>query len=314
MDMSDAFLQMAQFLVVLFVSPMFVAWIRMLKCWSQGRASAGLFQPYRDIMKLFRKDAAIAENASPIFRMTPYIVFGTTLTAGVLIPTFYANLPFSSSADVIALVAIFALARFFIALAGMDVGTAFGGMGSSREMMISALAEPAMLMVVFTLSLVSKSTSISNIVQSVVQSGVLLRPSMIFALLAFVLVVFAETGRIPVDNPATHLELTMIHGGMILEYSGWYLALMEWAHMMKVFILCSLGLALFFPYGISFGAAFPDLAVALAAFWLKMAVAGMVIALMETGLAKMRIFRVPEYLGSAFIFATIGMISFFTLE
>ena len=314
MDMIDVFFQLAQFLVVLFISPMFVAWIRMLKCWSQGRASAGLLQPYRDILKLFRKDAVIAENASQIFRMTPYIVFGATLTAGLLIPTFYAGLPFSSSADVIALVAIFALARFFIALAGMDVGTAFGGMGSSREMMISALAEPAMLMVVFTLSLVSKSTSISNIVQSVIQSGIYLRPSMIFALLAFILVVFAETGRIPVDNPATHLELTMIHEGMILEYSGWYLALMEWAHMMKVFILCSLGLALFFPYGISLGGEFAGLAVALAAFALKMAAIGLMITLMETGLAQMRIFRVPEFLGSAFIFATIGMISFFTLE
>ncbi|MBF0634085.1 MAG: NADH-quinone oxidoreductase subunit H [Nitrospinae bacterium] len=314
MDVSDAFLMSAQFAVVLSAPPMFVAWIRMLKCWSQGRASAGLFQPYRDIIKLFGKEATLAENASPIFRMTPYIVFGATLTAGMLIPTFYANLPFSSSADVIALVAIFALTRFFIALAGMDVGTAFGGMGSSREMMISALAEPAMLMVVFTLSLVSKSTSISNIVQSVVQSGIYLRPSMIFALLAFVLVVFAETGRIPVDNPATHLELTMIHEGMILEYSGWYLALMEWAHMMKVFILCSLGLALFFPYGISLGTELPGLAVSLAAFAFKMAAIGVMITLMETGLAKMRIFRVPEFLGSAFIFATIGMISFFTLE
>ena len=312
--MHDWFFQLAQFLVVLFVSPMFVAWIRMLKCWSQGRASAGLFQPYRDILKLFCKDVALAENASPIFRMTPYIVFGTTLTAGVLIPTFYANPPFSSAADVIALVAIFALARFFLALAGMDVGTAFGGMGASREMMISALAEPAMLMVVFTLSLVSKSTSISNIVQYAAQSGVYLRPSMIFALLAFILVVLAETGRIPVDNPATHLELTMIHEGMILEYSGWHLALMEWAHMMKVFILSSLGLALFFPYGISFAASFPDLAVASVVFPLKLAVIGVGITLMEAGLAKMRIFRVPEFLGSAFIFATIGMISFFTLE
>jgi len=312
--MHNGFLQLAQFFVVLFAPPMFVAWIRMLKCWSQGRASAGLFQPYRDILKLFRKDAVIAENASPIFRMTPYVVFGATLTAGVLIPTFSAGLPFSSAADVIALVALFALARFFTALAGMDVGTAFGGMGSSREMMISALAEPAMLMVAFTLSLVSKSTSISNIVQSVIQSGIYLRPSMIFALLAFILVVLAETGRIPVDNPATHLELTMIHEGMVLEYSGWYLALMEWARMMKVFILSSLGLALFFPYGISTSSALPGLAVALAAFPLKLAAVGMAITLIEISLAKMRIFRVPEFLGSAFIFATIGMISFFTLE
>lgn len=314
MDMRDVFFQMAQFLVVLFVSPMFVAWIRMLKCWSQGRASAGLLQPYRDISRLFRKDAVIAENASPIFRMTPHIVFGATLTAGSLIPTFHAGLLFSSAADVIVLVAIFALARFFMALAGMDVGTAFGGMGSSREMMISALAEPAMLMVVFTLSLVSKSTSISNIVQSIMQSGIYLRPSMIFALLAFILVVFAETGRIPVDNPATHLELTMIHEGMILEYSGWYLALMEWAHMMKVFILCSLGLALFFPYGVSRGDELFGLAVGVTSFSLKMAAIGVVITLVETALAKMRVFRVPEFLGSAFIFATIGVISFFTLE
>lgn len=307
-------IEMLQILVLLAVAPAFTGWVRMLKCWSQGRTSPGLFQPYRDIIKLFSKDVVLAENASWIFRVTPYIVFGVSVLAGGIIPTLSVDLPLSATADIIALVALFAIARFFTALAGMDIGTAFGGMGSSREMTIASLAEPAMLMAIFTVSLASKSTSLSQMVQVIFHGQSVLRPSIAFALLAFILIALAETGRIPVDNPATHLELTMIHEAMILEYSGRHLALIEWAGMMKLFLYAMLGIASFFPKGISVTG---DLAAIPAAFLYmtgKLVVIGVGLVLIETGLAKMRIFRVTEFLGTAFLFAALGMLSFYILE
>jgi formate hydrogenlyase subunit 4 len=265
-------------------------------------------------MKLFAKDVVLAENASWIFRFTPYLVFGTATLAGGIVPMLSIDLPLSASADVIVLVALFAIARFFTALAGMDIGTAFGGMGSSREMTIASLAEPAMLMAIFTISLAARSTSLSQIVQVVFSGQSVLRPSLAFAFLAFVLVSLAETGRIPVDNPATHLELTMIHEAMILEYSGRHLALLEWAGMMKLTLFMALGAALFFPWGI--GASGSAAALVLAGIYLllKLAASGVVLVLIETGLAKMRLFRLTEFLGSAFLMATLGMLSFFILE
>ena len=230
-------IEILQLLIILLVAPAFAGWIKMLKCWSQGRTSPGLFQPYRDIIKLFSKGVVLAGNASWIFRFTPYLVFGVAVLAGGIVPMLSVDLPLAATADVIALVALFAIARFFTALAGMDIGTAFGGMGSSREMTIASLAEPAMLMAIFTVSLASKSTSLSEMVQVIYSGQSVLRPSLAFALLAFILITLAETGRIPVDNPATHLELTMIHEAMILEYSGRHLALIEWAGMMKLFLL-----------------------------------------------------------------------------
>jgi len=305
------FLQIA---VLLGIAPAFTGWVRMLKCWSQGRTSAGLFQPYRDIIKLFSKDVVLADNASWIFRFTPYLVFGTVVLSGGIIPMLSLELPIASAADVIVLVGLFAIARFFTALAGMDIGTAFGGMGSSREMTIASLAEPAMLMAIFTVSLASKSTSLSQMVHVVYSGQSVLRPSLAFALFAFILIALAETGRIPVDNPATHLELTMIHEAMILEYSGRHLALIEWANMMKLFLFVMLGAAVFAPWGI---AQTGDLTVIIAAFLimlLKLAVVGIVLVIIETGLAKMRIFRLTEFLGSAFLLATLGMLSYFILE
>jgi formate hydrogenlyase subunit 4 len=265
-------------------------------------------------MKLFYKDVVLAENASWIFRFTPYLVFSVTVLAGGIIPILSVDLPLSATADVIALIALFAIARFFIALAGMDIGTAFGGMGSSREMMIASLAEPAMLMAIFTVSLVSKSTSLSQIVQVITHTEFILRPSMAFAILAFILITIAETGRIPVDNPATHLELTMIHEAMILEYSGRHLALIEWAGMMKLFLFTSIGIASFFPWGIAAVDNMFQLPAAIIYMAVKFCIVGIVLVLIELGLAKMRIFRVPEFLGSAFLFASLGMISYFILE
>ena len=306
--------EMLQILIVPAISPAFVGWVRMLKCWSQGRTTAGLFQPYRDIMKLFAKDVILAENASWIFRFTPYLVFGTAVLAGGIVPMLSVDLPLSATADVIVLVALFAIARFFTALAGMDIGTAFGGMGSSREMTIASLAEPAMLMAIFTISLAAKSTSLSQIVQVIYSGQSVLRPSIAFAFVAFVLISLAETGRIPVDNPATHLELTMIHEAMILEYSGRHLALIEWAGMMKLTLFMALGAALFLPWGIDASGSANGAALAFLFLLLKLCASGVILVLIETGLAKMRLFRLTEFLGSAFLMATLGMLSFFILE
>ncbi len=308
------FIEGVQVIIVLLGAPLMVGWVRALKCWFQGRASAGLFQPYRDLSKLLIKDVVLAENASWIFRFAPYAVFGSTLMAGAIIPIISVDLPLAATADIIALVALFTIARVFTALAGMDIGTAFGGMGSSREMMVASLAEPAMLMSVFTVSLVSHSTSLSHMAHTIIEGSLMLRPSLAFALLAFVLIAIAETGRIPVDNPATHLELTMIHEAMVLEYSGRHLALIEWAGMMKLMLFTALGISLFFPWGIAGADKAAMMPVALASLVIKVALAGLFIVLIETRLAKMRIFRVTEFLGSAFLLATLGMLSYFILE
>ena len=307
-------IEAVQLFILLLAAPMFTGWVRAVKCRMQGRSNAGICQPYRNIAKLFAKDVILAENASWIFRSTPYLVFGVTIMIGGIIPLISIELPFAATADVIALVMLFAIIRFFTALAGMDVGTAFGGMGSSREMTIASLAEPAMLMAIFTVSLAANSTSLTQMVRVIGQGEFILRPSLAFALLAFIMVHLTETGRVPVDNPATHLELTMIHEAMILEYSGRHLALIEWAAMMKLFIFSALGIALFCPWGIAASgdpAAMLLGGVLLAA---KLAVLGVILVLIETGMAKMRLFRLTEYLGGAFLLATLGMLSFFILE
>ncbi len=256
----------------------------------------------------------LAENASWIFRFTPYLVFGTVIFAGAVVPILSINLPLALSADVIVLVGMFAISRFFTALAGMDIGTAFGGMGSSREMMVASLAEPAMLMAIFTVSLINKSTSLSHIADVMYGGHMLLKPSLAFAFIAFVLITLAETGRIPVDNPSTHLELTMLHEAMILEYSGRHLALIEWAGMMKLFLFMALGSALFYPWGIAKTEGPVEILFATVVILTKLAGSGIVLVLIETGLAKMRLFRLTEFLGTAFLMATLGMLSFFILE
>lgn len=316
MEIVRYLLELVNIIVLLIGAPLFVGWIRRVKCWLQGRKSASIFQPYRELSKLLSKDVFLSENASWLFRFTPYLVFGVTLLIATIVPVLVIDLPFSTTADVIAIVGLLAIVRFFTALAGMDVGTSFGGMGASREMMISSLAEPAMLITVFTVSLSSHSTSLSQIVQTVANSGILatIRPSFIFALWAFLMIAIAETGRIPVDNPNTHLELTMIHEAMILEYSGRHLALMEWASMMKIFLFISLGKAIFFPWGIAQSDQLIFIPIALGFGVLKFIIIGFVLVVFETLLAKMRVFRSTEFLGAAFLIATLGMLSYFILE
>ena len=304
----------AQTMLFVGAAPLLAGWVKRVKCHMQNRAAPALWQPYRDLAKLFRKHMVLAENASWLFRATPYIVFGAMSLAAAAIPLVAVDLPTGAIADVIVLVGFFALARFFTALAGMDIGTAFGGMGSSREMTIAALAEPAMLMAVFTLSMTAGSTNLSSAIHYVLEAGLVLRPSFLFALLALAMVAVAETGRVPVDNPATHLELTMIHEAMILEYSGRHLALIEWAAQIKLMIYAVLVANIFWPWGIAQEFTSEGLGIGVVAIATKLTALAVVLVVWETVLAKMRIFRVPPFLGFAFLLSLLGMLTHVVLE
>jgi formate hydrogenlyase subunit 4 len=290
------------------VAPLLTGWINQCRAWLQNRSGPGLLQPYRMLHKLFNKESVLAEHASPLFRGAPYIVFGCMALACAIIPTLSTDLPLSPAADAIALVGLFALARVFISLAAMDVGTSFGTLGARREMLIGFLAEPALLMVLFSASLISKSTSLTTIVETLAHRDLTIYPSLAFAGVAFTMVSLAENARVPVDNPATHLELTMIHEALILEYSGRHLALLEWAASLKLFAYSCIGLALFFPWGVAEAQAPLALLLAMPVLILKLAIGGALLALLETLSAKMRIFRVPEFLATAFLLAVIGML------
>ncbi|MGZ8226402.1 MAG: respiratory chain complex I subunit 1 family protein [Methylococcaceae bacterium] len=301
---------------VLFVTlaPLLAGWLKWCKCHLQNRKAPSLLQPYRDLIKLTHKQPVVSEQASWLFIKAPYIVCSAIVLAASVVPLIAVNLPTSATADVIVMVGFFAFARFFLALAGLDIGTAFGGMGSSREMTFSSLAEPAMLMAVFTLSMSASTTNLSVVIAYVLDQGLVLRPSFVFALLALLLVAVAETGRIPVDNPSTHLELTMIHEAMILEYSGRHLALIEWASELKLMLYGVLIANIFFPWGIAETFSAQALAYGLLAIISKLAVLAVVLAISETLVAKMRLFRVQEYLGFAYLLGLLGLLSHIILE
>lgn len=307
-------LALLQALLYIALAPLLAGWIRKVKAVLQNRRGIPLLQPYRDIRKLFAKEARMAHTASPIFRAAPYIVFVATWLAAAAIPLIATDLPTAAIADVIVIAGLLALARFFLALAGMDVGTAFGGMGASREMLISALAEPAMLMAVFTLAMTAHTTNLASVVDYQILTENILRPSFFFALAGLVLVAIAETGRIPVDNPATHLELTMIHEVMILEYSGRHLALMEWAAQLKILLYGTLLANVFLPWGIAQNLGLGALLAGLGALAVKLAFLGAVLAISETVLVKMRLFRVPAFLNLALLLALLGLLSHVILE
>jgi formate hydrogenlyase subunit 4 len=307
-------LALVQTLLLAVGAPLLAGWVKWVKCWLQNRRPPSLRQPYRNLTKLFGKEVVLAHNASWLFRSTPYIIFGSMMLAAAVVPFVAVNLPTAAIADAIVLVGFFALARFFQALAGMDIGTAFGGMGSSREMTIASLAEPAMLMAVFTLAMTAASTNLSVAIEQNIASGLVLRPSFIFAFFGLAMVAVAETGRIPIDNPATHLELTMVHEAMVLEYSGRHLALIEWASQIKLMIFGVLIANVFLPWGIAMDFAPRSLGVGLAAIAAKLAVLGALLAVSETVVAKMRLFRVPAYLSLAFLLSLLGMLSHIILE
>jgi formate hydrogenlyase subunit 4 len=303
----DLAIQGAQMLLVLALAPLFTGFARKVKARLVRRQGPPLIQPYLDLVRLARKEVVLAESASWLFRVIPYLVFAATWVAASLIPTFRTGLLFSWSADLIAIIALLGSARFFLALAGLDVGTSFGGIGSSREVMIASLAEPAMLMVVFMLALIAGSTQLSTVAQFMASPEVGLRVSLGLGLLGLVMVAIAENGRIPIDNPATHLELTMVHEAMVLEYSGRHLALIELSSSLKLILYVSLLACLFAPWGIeTTDAAVPALAIGIGAYIAKLAVGGFLLALFETSIAKMRVFRVPEFLGAALMLGLLA--------
>ncbi len=302
--------QFGEVLLAIAIAPLFAGWIAQCRAWLQSRAAPPLTQPYRMLRKLFQKDVALATHASALFRMTPYILFGAMVLVAAIIPSIATDLPFARVADAIALIGLFATARVFLSLAAMDIGTAFGSMGARRDMMIGFLAEPALLMVLFNAFLLSGSTALPSVVEASTAHSFLMDPSLLFAAVAFLMVLLAENARIPIDNPATHLELTMIHEAMALEYSARHLALVEWASDLKLFNYACIGFALFLPWGIATHGADDGLALGLAVAVLlaKLTVAGAALALIESLSAKLRIFRAPEYLAMAFLLAVLGLL------
>ena len=305
-------IQAAQMAIVLALAPLLTGFVRKVKARLLRRQGASVIQPYRDLARLLRKEVVLAENASWLFRVIPYLIFAATWVAAALVPTFAGGLLFSWTADLIAIIALLGSARFFLALAGMDVGTSFGGIGASREVMIASLAEPAMLLTVFALALVAGSTQLSSVAAVLATPGVGLRVSLAMALIALVMVALAENARIPVDNPATHLELTMVHEAMVLEYSGRHLAMIEFAASLKLLLYVSLIACVFVPWGIAApGMGLAGFALGAAAYLAKLAVGGVLLAVFETSIAKMRVFRVPDFLGVALMLSLLGTLLLF---
>jgi formate hydrogenlyase subunit 4 len=304
--------QAIQAVLVLACAPLLTGVTRKIRARLLRRRGASVIQPYRDLLKLIRKEAVVAENASWLFRAAPYVMFASTWVAAALVPTFATGLTFSAAADLIVIVALLGTARFLLALAGLDVGTSFGGIGSSREMMFASLAEPAMLMAVFTLSLFAGSTQLSSISAYMLGPDAGLSISIALALIALVIVAIGENARIPVDNPATHLELTMVHEAMILEYSGRHLAVIETAASVKLLLYLSLIACVFVPWGTAVsGAGLLAYTIGLVAYAAKLALLGFLLVVFETAIAKMRVFRVPDFLGVALMLGLLGTMLLF---
>jgi len=308
----DLFLQAVQMALVVAVAPGILGVTRKVKARLLRRIGPPVLQPYRDLWKLMHKEAVLAHNASWIYRAAPYLIFAATWVAAALVPSYATGLLFSWSADLIAIVALLGTARFTLALAGMDVGTAFGGIGSSREMMIASLAEPAMLLIVFTVALVAGTTQLSAIATIFATGSVGLRVSLGLGLFAFLFVAVAENARIPIDNPATHLELTMVHEAMVLEYSGRHLAVIEAAAALKLVLYFSLIVCLFVPFGIAGpDAGIPAFGLGVLAYLAKLLGLAVLLPIGETSVAKMRVFRYPLFVGSAFAAAALAVFLLF---
>jgi formate hydrogenlyase subunit 4 len=308
----DLIEQAVQMFLVLAVAPLMLGVTRRAKARLLRRLGPPIWQPYLDIWKLLNKEVVLAHNASWIFRGAPYLIFAVIWVAAALVPTYATNLMFSWSADLIAIVALLATARFALALAGMDVGTAFGGMGASREMLIASLAEPAMLLVVFTVALLVGTTQLSTIATHLIHEPVGLRVSLALALFSFIVLAIAENARIPIDNPATHLELTMVHEAMVLEYSGRHLAMIEVAAALKLVLYFSLLACLFIPFGMATtDKGWATLGIGIASYLLKIFVMAALLPIGETAVAKMRVFRYPIFLGGAFAAGALAVFLLF---
>jgi formate hydrogenlyase subunit 4 len=283
-------------------SPLVIGVVRKIKARFQNREGASVFQPYRDIAKFFQKDEVISTDASFVFRFAPYLIFAVTVVVGGSIPLFLSSLVENPMSDLLTIVYLIALSTFFLALAGMDTGGAFGGFGGSREMTMAALTEGGLVFSMLALAFYAESTNLFSIAESVSEAGSVFYVPLALAFFAFVIALLAETARFPFDNPATHLELTMIHEAMILEYSGKRLALLEWAGANKFLIFLSLGVSLFFPWG-------GDTTLgAFVLYVLKVVVLAAFVAVLESSIAKLRYFRLPDLLITSFVLSVIAMI------
>jgi len=310
--MREATAVLIHLFLLLVVSPLVTGFMRWAKARLQTRQGPGILQPYWDLFKLFQKGMVIPETASWLFRATPYVVFATAVAAGLMVPMVSTFVPLSMAGGILAVVYLLGFGRFFLALGGLDTGSSFGGLGSSREMTISALAEPALMLAAFTVAIGANSTNLSEVARAAVgETWRFLAPSQVLASAAMFVVLLAETGRIPVDNPATHLELTMIHEAMLLEYSGPYLALIEWGAWVKQLLLMTLLINSFFPYGMQTGWSWAGTATGLALVLLKLTALSCCIVLVETTNAKMRLFRVPELLAASFTLGALALASTF---
>jgi len=308
----DVLVQALQMALVLALAPLLTGLVRKTKSRLLRRQGPPLLQPYRDLLRLSRKEVVLADNASWLFRVAPYLIFATTWVAATLVPTFATGLMFNWAADLIAIIALLGSARFFLALSGMDIGTSFGGIGSSREVMIASLAEPAMLLIVFTVALIAGSTQLSTVSVFLASADVGMRISLALALVALIMVALAENARIPVDNPTSHLELTMVHEAMVLEYSGRHLAMIEFGGSLKLLLYVSLIASVFVPWGIAPQGGTPvEYGFGILSYLLKLTLFGILLALFETVIAKMRVFRVSQFLGAALMLGLLGTLLLF---
>jgi formate hydrogenlyase subunit 4 len=311
---ADVILAVIQVLVVTAAAPLLVGALRTLKARLVGRRGPRVLQPYANLAKLLRKEAVVSTTTSWIFRVTPYVLFSTMVAAALIVPLLLAR-PVLDFAGLVLLMYLFVLGTFFLALAGLDAGSAFGGMGGSREVAVAALAEPTIMVAILALALRAETTNLGGIVERFARDPLLAaNPGHLLAFSALFIVMLAETGRLPVDNPATHLELTMIHEAMVLEYSGHYLALVEWAAAMKLFLFMTLLANLFFPWGMPAAAAPLTILLGLIVLAAKLAVLTVGLALLETTVAKLRLFRVPELLAGSFALALLSVLSVFLLR
>jgi formate hydrogenlyase subunit 4 len=310
--MTGLLVELGQAVLCLALAPALIGLVRLFKARMQNRRGAPFWQPYLELRKLFAKEVLVSHNASWLFRAVPYIVFVSTAAVTLLVPLVAVPLPFDGVGDLLVVVYLLLLGTFFLALGGLDPGAPFGGMGASREMTVAALAEPTIAVAIFALASGAGSSNLGQIARRLIESPAsVLTPGHGLAFASLFIVMLAETSRLPVDNPATHLELTMIHEAMVLEYSGRYLALLEWASALKLLVFFSLLANLFVPWGIATTLTAGALALGVVALLAKLLALCAIVALVETQVAKLRLFRVPELLSASFVLALLAVTSSF---
>lgn len=300
-----------QFVLIIVLAPLLTGIMRKVKAITQKRMGSSIFQSYYDILKLIGKNQVVSEETSWIFRFSPWIIFCSTLTISFFIPIFVASSPFNLGGDIILMIGLFGLSRFFLLLAGLDVSSAFGGIGVSREIMISALIEPSLFLTLFIVAVTYGTTNIDTIMSQAAESTKSISASLLFSLFGFFIIVMAETGKLPFDNPATHLELTMVHEAMVLEFSGKNLALIELSQSIKQLLLMSLLINFFIPWGLSTSISISEIIIGLLVFLLKILALCVLIAYIESKVAKWRLFRIPDLIFLSLASGLMGMIFLF---